>query len=133
MLKNFFPMLTISGDNFSPVTFETIIDIKFYRKFEKGERKAHWKQIEYWDYGGGTIEAPSDINDMDKMLWILDLLIDKLDVFYENGVDDFFLVFHFRFTSDNFIIDLDQIVWEKLSKLKIPFTFECYCVGEESE
>jgi hypothetical protein len=133
MLKSFSPNLTISGDNFSPNKLESILDVKFYRKHEKGNRIEHLKQTEYWDCGGGSFEAPGDLTDMDKMHWMLDLLIAKLDVFYENGVDDFFLVFHFPFTSDGFIIDLDQIVWEKLGKLKIPFTFECYCVGEEEE
>ena len=119
-------IVQFSGKQFSPKKAEDKIGIRFLQKYEPGyiietgRRKG--KQI---TDGFASLEAPDEIKDDDKILWLAITLKDKIKILEECGMEDaHFYIGYFYANQCNCTLTKEEL--KALADVGIDFWFSCY-------
>jgi hypothetical protein len=126
-----FPYIALFGDSFSPAKMEQETGLKFNKKNEVGDigQRGRFKGKPY-SFGHAILEAPEEIENWEKLAWLLDRILPYKDALNRFGVTDGKV--HVTYAYDSQCnLEYEPEIMEKIAKLGLVFTITCY--QDESE
>jgi hypothetical protein len=126
-----FPFIALFGDSFSPTKIERETGLKFNKKNEVGDigQRGRFKGKPY-PFGHAILEAPEEIENGEKLAWLLDKILPYKEVLNRLGVTHGKV--HITYAYDSQCnLEYEPQIMEKITKLGFIFTITCY--QDESE